>query len=68
MPKDIFDKLDWNATGGHPDHGTPDPIFREAADKILLLRARLADCERSLQIYDGGGCSEYWLRYEVGKF
>jgi hypothetical protein len=41
MARDIFRRLEDRATGGHPDHGTPDPIFREAADAILLLRADL---------------------------
>jgi hypothetical protein len=38
-----------------------------AAERLLaeaeLVWTRLADCERSLDQYDLGGDSEYWLRY-----
>lgn len=29
------------------------------------LRARLADCELALDVWDTGRCSEYWLRVAV---
>jgi hypothetical protein len=34
----LYDRLVEKGTGGHPDHFTPDPIFREAADAILLMQ------------------------------
>ena len=34
-----------------------------AANEIERLRARLADAETSLNIYDEGHVSEYWVSY-----
>lgn len=34
-----------------------------AATEIERLRARLADCETSLNIFDEGRVSEYWMRH-----
>lgn len=40
--KDLLARLDDKACGGHPDHFTPDPIFREAADMIRILDMQMA--------------------------
>lgn len=40
-----------------------DDVMRDAASEIEKLRDRLADCELSLNIFDEGRVSEYWMRH-----
>jgi hypothetical protein len=42
-------RLEWRATGGHPDKGEPDPIFQEALDAIILRNARVTALEAELR-------------------
>jgi hypothetical protein len=75
IPKDITIGLQIDhITFGAPYHHIPVGYnCHRAADMIERLTAllaerdatvaRLADCERSLDQYDLGGNSEYWLRY-----
>lgn len=37
----LLAKLDDKACGGHPDHFTPDPVFRTSADAIRLLQMEI---------------------------
>lgn len=39
----LLERVEWRATGGHPDHGSPDPIFREIFDYMVLEETRLRD-------------------------
>lgn len=39
----LLKKLQWKATGGHPDQYNPDPLWREAFDAVLLLSHDLGE-------------------------
>jgi hypothetical protein len=41
----------------------PEKLMQEAAGEIERLRARIADAETSLRIWDHGNSSEYWVRW-----